>query len=311
MAYPMNTTAFRQALAFAINDTEVRDVAFSGFGIPGNTGAGDVPNSSVFYNPSQTTYEYDTAKAISLLGTMGITKGADGFLHYANGTDVTLTIWADNSLTSNTISAQIVQTDLQDLGFKVSSQILDAGVIRQYAKTDQFGAFAGNAILLHTSNAQVVGSTYAQAIPWWDWNGFVPQPANNTEVLPLSDNSAYWSNYSAFAATANLTADNQYLSNIQAIRARDLPMIPLVYAPALFAVNTAKWSNWPASNLVYPDAEFWNFTALATVTPAVASSSSSTSAVAYPTIATAMVAVVVIVAGTVFGLYRRRSGPNG
>jgi ABC-type transport system substrate-binding protein len=265
--YPYNMTAFRQALAWSINQSEIVNQAFDGYGLTAYTGEGAVsPIATTLFNSNAASYGYDQANAMSLLSSIGMTKGSDGYLHYSNGTIVTLNLWADTDNTADPVAAQIVATDLEQLGMKVNVQTTTAGSI-----VGDYGSNVDgirNAMILATINVAYFGNSFLDTLPGWDvyWLPTVP---NTTWLWPASANNEWNSNVTAFGSTSNTTQDDHYLFNIEALNAKYLPSLVLAYPDKLFAVNTQYYSNYPTGNLIYYS-YVWNWTALATISPTAA-----------------------------------------
>ena len=84
--YPYNMTAFRQAIAYSINQTQVVQQAFYGYADTAYNAEGGVPEVLAnLYNPNIVKYSYDPQQSLSLLQSIGITK-VNGALTYPNGT---------------------------------------------------------------------------------------------------------------------------------------------------------------------------------------------------------------------------------
>ena len=94
--------------------------------------------------------------SLSLLSSIDIKKSSSGQLSYPNGTAVSLTIWADTDVTMNSIAAQIIQANLQQLGFKVSLQLTSTSTLIGYLFANTYNAYNG-AMVLHTSNVPTQG----------------------------------------------------------------------------------------------------------------------------------------------------------
>jgi ABC-type transport system substrate-binding protein len=274
--YPYNVTAFRQALAYGINQSAIVQQAFDGYASTAFQAEGGVVNFSSWYNPSQVGYSYDMNHSLSLLSSIGIAKGSSGYLSYPNGTAITLTIWADTDVTMNSIAAQIVQSDLTQLGFKVSMQLTSTSTLIGYLFGNTYDAYNGG-MVLHTSNAYFPGDPFYDAQPF-PITIYIPQPFDGTWENPPSVQHEFQSNLSALTATSDPTMTRTYLNNIQAINAQYLPGISLAYGDNLFAYSTARFTNWPSSpNSYIFETYFWNDTALATIAPVGATMSSTTS----------------------------------
>ena len=226
----------------------------------------------MWYNSKEAQYSFDQSKSLSLLSAIGITKGSDGKLHYANGTAVTLSLWTDTDNTEDTIGAGAIQKNLQQLGFTVNLQTVSiSSIVGDY---NQNLNGIRSAVILATSNPPVWGNPYLDSLPAWDVYWLATTPSHHWEYPPSAD-TAYQSNYSAFLATANQTLEQQYLNNIQALNAQYLPTIVLAYPDALWAYNTQHWSNWPSGYIEF-GAQIMNNTAFAELQPAGTSSNSTT-----------------------------------
>jgi peptide/nickel transport system substrate-binding protein len=316
--YPWNMTAFRQALVYGINESALVQQAFDGYASVAYSSEGGVPSISTWYNPSQVSYSYNPNKALSLLSSIGIRKGADGFLQYPNGTDVSLTIWADTDVTMTTIAAQLIESNLLSLGFKVNLQLTSESTLVGYLFSNTYDAYNGG-LVLHTSNAGYPGDPYYDAQPW---NVLVdiPQPFDGIYENPPNIQQQYQSNLTALTLTNDPAETRTYLNNIQALNSEYLPVIPLVYGDNVFAYSTAHFTNWPSSNDSYLfETYFWNDTALVSIAPVTSAISAATtqftsiqglSSTASVEIALAAVVVVVLAVGTFLALRRRRLSKN-
>jgi ABC-type transport system substrate-binding protein len=298
--YPYNMTAFRQALLFSINESALVQQAFAGYGIPADSAEGGVSNISTLYNPQQAQYSFDQGKALSLLSSIGITKGSDGFLHYPNGTQVSLTIWADNAITQNSLSASVVQTDLQQVGFKINLQLASYSTIIGYAFSNTNGI--DQQIILHTTDVGYPGDILYNALPGPLTTVLVPLPGPLLWEWPQSVQNQFQGNLTALESTNNVALEKTYLNNIQALNAEDVPVALLAYGDNLYAYSTSHFTNWPTPYLYLPYS--WNMTGLTQLSPVTSSSvSSSSNYLLY--IGIAVVVVVIIIAAAVIFMRRK------
>ena len=261
-SYPYNMTEFRQALAYGINQSNISQQAFNGFGTNAYNAEGSIPTDSKLYNSNQAKYSYDPAKAAALLNSIGFKKGSDGILRYPNGTSISLTLWADSDAASNSIAAGFVKSDLQALGFNINLQLASTSTIIGYNFANNYDI--QHQMIMHTSNAMYAGDAFymAQQAPLtWE----LPGPTAPAYMSPPNINAEYMSNVSALTATSDPTLDSQYMSNIQSLFASSLPVLPLTYSGFTFAYSTAHFTNWP-SGYLYPG-YIWNYTGLADLKP--------------------------------------------
>jgi peptide/nickel transport system substrate-binding protein len=265
--FPYSMPAFRQALAWSVNQSQIVKTAFAGYGLTAyNAPAAVSPIATAQYNPNTAHYGFNQQQALSLLSSIGIKKGSDGHLQYSNGTDITLNMWVDTDNTADPVAAQIVQQDLQSLGFKVSLTTTTAGNI-----VGQYSAGPGpirNGMILATINVAYFGNSFLDTLPGWDvyWLPTVP---NRHWLYPVSADNQYNSNVTAFQSTSDTTQDLKYLWNMESLMGTYLPSLPLAYPDKLFAVNTQYYNNYPPGNLIYYS-YVWNWTAMATIRPTAA-----------------------------------------
>jgi peptide/nickel transport system substrate-binding protein len=307
--YPTNMTAFRQALVYAVDQNAIVQQAVDGYAGTAYSAEGIVPSTvTSYYNPNQMKYSFNASQALTLLSTIGITKGADGYLHYSNGTIVTLSVFADTEETKDTIAAGLLASNLQAIGMKVTTNIVARTVISS-ATTE-----APATLYLTTGEAPVFPSPYIDALPGWDVYSHPAIPSTYWEY-PAQANNEYNSNFTALDNTNNLTLVSKYLNNIEAINAQYLPVIVLCYPSFLWGYSTQRFTGWgtyPQSWVaIGGDIDYGQFNNLTPVssTNSTSTSGSSTTTSISPLVYYAIGAVVVIIIVAVAVMYalRRRT----
>ncbi|MFI5419387.1 MAG: ABC transporter substrate-binding protein [Nitrososphaerales archaeon] len=339
--YPFNMTEFRQALVFGINQSQLVQQAFNGYGYPAYDSMGFVPSEShsIWYTPNIMKYDYNTTKALSLLSSIGITKGSDGMLHYPNGTAVSITLWAPTDTTVDTIGSTVLQANLQKLGITVNVQSVSiASIIGDLASN--VDGIARTGMILLTSTADDFGFILDNVLPGpaiyliapvsgytWEWPAFVQ--------------NEYQSNISAIDNTDNQSQLQQYSYNIEALNAQYLPSIILAYPDELYAYSTQRFTGWVTSpnNFVYGSTTL-NPNSLLTLvpvssgaststTPTVQTTSAASTNVSLSNIATSSatqtstsggsnlttiavigVVVIIVIVGLAFAMMRRKPKPS-
>jgi ABC-type transport system substrate-binding protein len=328
--YPYNMTQFREALVYGINQTQFIQQAYGGYGVTAYNAETATPSSAgIWYNPNTIAYSYNPTNATALLNSIGITKGSDGYLHYPNGTDASLTLWTDTDNTEDLAGGSVVQSALQGLGFKVNLITTTiADIAGDYsANTNNIR----NQIILFSGYVLNPPHPLVDVLPACSVEWLPPQCSHHF-LWPPSADAEYQSNYSAFLATASQSQEQKYAYNIQWLESEYLPSTILAYPDFLWGYSTAHWTNWPNPVTGHMDeglAEVPNMTAWETLAPvtsttsaistpttpstttsslttATGSSSTSTpsSSSTYLYIAVAVV-VIVVVAGGVLALTRR------
>jgi ABC-type transport system substrate-binding protein len=299
-AYPFNMTAFRQAMVYAVNESQMVSQAWAGYATPAYSAEGNIPPIiSGLYNPNQMQYSYNTTTALSLLQSIGITKGSDGSLRYKNGTTVTLTLWTDNEPSPDILLAGIIQTNLASLGINVNLHETTHGAISSFPSLDPATMY------LSTSSAAILPDPAIDALPGWDVYS-APNAVGAYWEYPPSIDAQYQSNLTAVDNTDNATLLHKYLNNIQVIDAQYLPTFVVTYGDTLFAYSTLHFTNWTSSwfydNTVINSALFSSLepvTATSTATTTAPTASSATNSI-IPT-QTVTSATTIISATTVSG----------
>lgn len=282
--FPYNNFNFRQALVYGVNQSQVVGDAFDGYGLTAYSAEGGVsPSVSTWYSAKQQQYNFDPAKAVSLLAAMGITKGSDGLLHYQNGTAVSLTIWADTDNTADITAASVMQSDLQELGFQVTLQTTsEANIIGYYDTNVQ--NIRNNIILYTASTAVEPGDPIWYTVPGWAYY-YAPVVPNISWESSASADAAFNGNSTAFSAATTTAGEFSALANIQSINAQHLPTVILCYPDNVWAYNAAQWTGLPRTAFDYGGGPL-NNTALIFATPATATSTSVSSVTTSATQAT-------------------------
>ena len=271
-AYPFNMTAFRQAIVYAVNESQSVTEGLSGFGSTAYNGQGGIPPFvASLYNPEQVNYSYNPKESISLLQSIGINKGSDGYLQYSNGTDITINLWVNNQNPQDLVTGKVVQTDLQNLGFKVTINPVGRSAISRVA------SMAPATMYIITSGGVNFPDAYFDAQP--GWINALDHPAIPSAYweYPPTANNEYFSNLSAFNANPDLGTTQQYLNNIQALNAKYLPAFIINYESVVFGYSTQDWTNWgtyPSSWVITPG--LFDAQLLAELQPVSGTTSSST-----------------------------------
>ncbi|MGI0092338.1 MAG: ABC transporter substrate-binding protein [Nitrososphaerales archaeon] len=285
-SYPYNMTEFRQALAYSINSSAIVQQALFGYGVPSNNAQGEVPATFASYNPSQPQYPYNVSAALKLLHSIGFTGGGSTStpLKFANGTQMSTTIYTDVNKAWDVDVARQVVDFFQQLGMSATAQTLTSANLGADYASNAFNI--QNNLVIYSSG----GPFYV--VPWLDAQqgcnvmgtpgcyGWFATPSADGQTqweYPPSADVQYQSNLTAIDTTANLAQEHTYLSNIESLNAQYLPVIMLCYPDELAAYSTAHWTNWPGSAEILAISVDPNATAFAALVPVTSTSTSSSS----------------------------------
>jgi peptide/nickel transport system substrate-binding protein len=315
--YPYNMSAFRHALAYAIDTNKLVGSALDGYGTVGNSAF--IPASSPEFNSSVPAYSYNVTVAKNLLKGIGFKTGSDGFLTFPNGTAFQPKVYAPSEQTPIVLAGTLIVQYLQAVGINAQLRALpQATMTPLWYKGENMYLYEQN---FGYPNSELLtdGSFYSYATVAG------PAPGNHS----IEDPKVFAGYNNTVAKLTQSTSPQQILSyekQIQGIIANYLPSIPLFYPSFIWAYNSQHVAGWPAppGSFEVPGAVF-NMTALATISPPGAITTQSTQTTSSTSIASSsstaggatgvssdtliiavaiVVAAVIIVAGAT--LMRRR-----
>ena len=205
---PTASVQFRQALADAIDYQGLIKTIVFGNAKPANS---FLPETTLFYNASQTGYSFDLAKAKALFAQSGVPAG----------TTLSLLVRSGSQVQQQT--AVELKSDWTQLGINPQLELLDPAAATARYRQDDF-------------QVDITG-----------WTNDIPDPDElTTYALGFTQSESYHSQYHSAAMDALITqgettldtAKRQQIYNqIQQMAMNDLPIIPLYYAPYTVALS--------------------------------------------------------------------------
>ncbi|MCZ7573856.1 MAG: ABC transporter substrate-binding protein [Ardenticatenaceae bacterium] len=243
---PWDKKEARWALSYLIDRQAIVDLAYEGttvstWGIwPYYDGLNPYFDAISDLREKYPTESYDPAKAEELLTSIGYKKGSDGAWTSADGKQLAVTYVVNADSTEEMKVAQVLADQLDAEGIKVELQPLSGGVLEDTTLRGNYdvklhslcpGYIYDNLELFHSKFYTPLG----EKAPWFERNSFryrneafdkivdqmgqIP-PENEKELTPL------------FHQAMEIWFD-------------DLPVIPVVQAPALVPFNETYWVGWP------------------------------------------------------------------
>lgn len=305
--YPYNVTAFRHALAYAINTQTLVQSALAGYGTVAN--AAFIPSTSPEFNSSIPTYSYNATIAKQLLASIGFKMGANGFYTFPNGTSFQPPVYVPAEQTPIVLAGTLVVQELQSVGIDAQLRTIAGASMASVWYQGENMYFEEQNFGYPNSELLTDGSFYSYFL--------TPGPAPGQ--TPFADRSValrYNNTVAALEASTNPQQITKYEKDIQGILADYLPSIPLFYPDFIWAYNAQRIAGWPQ-----PPGSFelpgivWNMSALATIKPASLATASQTTTVtsAQPSMTTTYLiagAVVVVIAVVAAGVMARRKKPK-
>ncbi len=215
--YPLNITAFRWALAYAINRTELVTKILHGGGEVASLGI--IHPDSKWYDPNLPKLKCNLTMAREMLDKLGFKDvNGDGYRETPNGKPLTLELICVKRFER---VGELISQQLKSIGIRVVVKVLDWKVADELLDKGEFDlAISGHGGILR---------------PWTpvDWPAHV-FPGNKylDEVL------------SKFYSTLNETLRMKYAWEFQEYVAKNLPVLTLFYPKTFVVYNAKKPVNW-------------------------------------------------------------------
>lgn len=210
---PMSDFEFRKAIAHAMDNQQVLQIANNGFGIAVDT----VFPVGIWQNDDTiTTYEYDLEQAAEMLDDAGYTVGVSGYREFLNGTPISIDIPSITAAIDTFKSSEYLRDTLRDLDIQAQIIGLDSATFTEVVFLD------------HNFDMHVVGWSYQmdpnigiarfctggwQNVGWRNSCGY-----NNSVVNDLFDQAA---------KATNVTNRQDLFYEIQEILTEECVFVPL------------------------------------------------------------------------------------
>lgn len=201
--------AVRQALMYAIDRQKVIDTVFHGAATIATTNF--APTVKTWYNPDVQKYDYDVAKAESMLDAAGWTKGSDG-IRAKGGTKFSFTCIVENGDQVREPEAELVQQYLKAVGVDMKITHQPVSVMNQMTTSG-------------TADCALFNWTF----------GTIDPDASDTLVTNGANNAAHYSDpkMDQLQAEGLKTVDQakrkQIYDQVQTLFAEDVPFIYMMY----------------------------------------------------------------------------------
>jgi len=246
---PWDKADARWALSYLIDRQAIVNLAYEGTTVPswgiwpfygGNTPYFDAIQDLRDQYP---TDAYDPAKAAELFESIGYTKGADGYWASASGERLRVRYLVDSSSTEEMKVSAVLADQLEAGGIEVDLQPMTGGVLSDALLRGEYE------LKLHSfcpgyifDNLDLFNGKYyvplGEPAPWYERNSF------------RYNNPAFDAIVDEMGRTPPTEVDKikDQFHRAMEIWFKDLPVIPMVQAPALVPFNTTYWEGWPSAD---------------------------------------------------------------
>ncbi|MBV8445987.1 MAG: ABC transporter substrate-binding protein, partial [Candidatus Dormibacteraeota bacterium] len=230
----LSNLAVRQAIAMAIDRSQVSQRGESGYEPAANQTGIVLPTYQPWYDSSLNTVTYNPSQAEQVLQQAGFTKNSSGVYQNAQGQPLSFTIKTISGYTDWDASLQVITQELQAIGVQVTVQDETSAPYT----TDSQG---GNFQLLY-GEMPVAG----------------PGPYYELRQLLFSGNIGS-TNYSRYSSTSTDALFNEYsgvplsqqksiIHQISQVMVQDIPVIPVTEGVDWYQYDTTHFGGWPTAS---------------------------------------------------------------
>lgn len=245
---PWDNKEMRWALSYLIDRQGIVNLAYEGTTVPSwgiwpfYDGLKPYFDAVQDLRDKYPTDAYDPAKAEEIFTNLGYQKNADGIWAGADGTELSLKYLVQADSTEEMKVSAILADQLTKGGIKVEVQPMSGGPLADTILRGDYG------IKLHSfcpgyiyDNLELFHGKYyvplGQPAPWYERNSF---RYNNPDFDKIVDEMGK-------TPPSDEAKNIELFHQALAILDDDLPVIPLVQAPALVPFSTTYWTGWPSA----------------------------------------------------------------
>jgi peptide/nickel transport system substrate-binding protein len=244
---PMDDSAFRRALAFAINTGDIVNVAYANL-VRAASPTGLLPSLSNFVDQDvvdRLGYSYDPAQARRILATAGYRDvDGDGFVEAPDGSPIQLEVTCPFGWTDWMEAISVIANSAQQAGINIQAATPDYGAWNTALQSGTFDMTLNNWASMSNT-------------PWTLYNLLFRHPI---QEQMQSGNFGRWDNQEMFdlvdqlarVPMSDVAGMQAACSAIQELMLTEMPMIPLWYNGLWAQFSNAVWTNWPTEASASP-----------------------------------------------------------
>ncbi len=245
-----NTSDFREALSIGVDRTEVRDIAWKGFGQPRQ--ASPIPGTPYFdADFSKKWIDYDAAKANGLLDGLGLTqKDSDGYRLRSDGKRLSITMVYVDICTF----CELVQKYWKDIGIELLPKQVDRSLfdeLMQNGKADMLVWWWDRNNIIEGDPQNYLGTDNLWAPQWGKW--YVSKGAEGVEPPADHPIRQIWAAWEEATSTSDPNVAKAAIQKIVSIHRDNVWVIGLVGEDPTVYMASNRMHNVP-DNLVQDEA---------------------------------------------------------
>lgn len=232
---PSTELAFRQAVASAINYSQISDLVFSGYG--SKPTGGYVPPTHPSFDASIATLTQDVEASTKLLDALGWTdSNGDGIREAGDGKNIVVTLLTRGDVPGTLRVTEMVAANLKSVGIGSTIRAVD------------------NATWIAAKDAMDYDLVFFRATPWGTLmhaghgSGYFDARRTGAGVLHNLADAEYLALCDARLATANPDEQSRLDRELQQMHASALPGIALAWTESVYPYRKG-WSNWTIDHI--------------------------------------------------------------
>ncbi len=228
---PLSDAKLRKAISLGTDLNGLVQTVLLGHGRPGRDGW--VHPDSAWVDPT-TGHQYDPALANRNLDAAGYARDGDGVRRTPDGKRLELSVLVGANEPQQLRAAQVMATQLETVGVKLSVEAIDAATLRQRRNTGNYDSFITNL------------ESHAHADPDALFFFFHSPPAGSTTPASFGgySNPAFDALGAKAKSTVDVAARKAMINQMQAMFAEDTPALVLYYSDGLYAYRTSAYNGW-------------------------------------------------------------------
>jgi peptide/nickel transport system substrate-binding protein len=236
---PLNDLAVRQAMAYAINRSQVASIGEYGYEPAANQTGIVTPTFSSWLDKAaaaQYGYGYDPKRSIAILEKDGYKRGPGGIFQ-KGGKSLSFTIINVGGNSDWVADLQIVQHELAAVGIKVT--------VDNLAGTDFDNDLYRGSFQLAFDNETGGPSPYYELRQLLYGPNTAPIGQLASTNYERYSNPATDSLINAYAATTSVATQHQIVDKLEGVMLADVPVIPITESVDWFQYSTSQFTGWP------------------------------------------------------------------
>ncbi|MGD1033280.1 MAG: ABC transporter substrate-binding protein [Candidatus Dormibacteria bacterium] len=234
----LSNVAVRQAISLALDRSDIAARGESGYEPAASQTGIITPTYSAWYDKSIDNTAYDPTKADQVLQAAGFTKGSDGIYQNAQGQPLSFTLQTVSGFSDWDASLVIVTQELKAVGIQITVEDENSGPYTTNLESGNFQlAYAGS------------GGPYTAGgpTPYYELRGDLDSSNIGGTNYSRYDSASTDALFAAYAATTNVSQQEQIIDQIEQVMVTDYPFIPVTQGVDWYTYDASQIGGWPTA----------------------------------------------------------------